>query len=151
MRDAIGGLVNIWMILIFITLVSGFMAFNINYTKAFRVKNQIITSIEKYNGNCVKDSDCYIEINTFMKNIGYSSPSISKDYEDETCYTDTNGAFCTRYIDAGTDGVDDSLDQFYYSVRTVIAIDIPIIREVMPHLDFFQVRGDTALMTTGKE
>lgn len=46
MRDAIGGVVNIQIILVFIVIVSGYLAFSVNYTKAFRVKNKIITTLE---------------------------------------------------------------------------------------------------------
>ena len=43
MRDAFGGLMNMVIIVVFLVLVSGYLAFNVNYTKAFRVKNKIIT------------------------------------------------------------------------------------------------------------
>ena len=43
MRDALGGIVNITIIVVFLVIVSGYLAFNVNYTKAFRVKNKIIT------------------------------------------------------------------------------------------------------------
>ena len=52
MRDAFGGLMNMVIIIVFLVLVSGYLAFNVNYTKAFRVKNKIITTIEQYEGNC---------------------------------------------------------------------------------------------------
>ena len=45
MRDALGGVVNLAMIVVFLVLVCGYLAFNVNYTKAFRVKNYIITSL----------------------------------------------------------------------------------------------------------
>ena len=45
MRDAIGGVVNITIIVTFLVIVSGYLAFNVNYTKAFRVKNKIITNV----------------------------------------------------------------------------------------------------------
>ena len=48
MRDAFGGIVNLSMIVIFLVLVCGYLAFNVNYTKAFRVKNYIITTMEQY-------------------------------------------------------------------------------------------------------
>ena len=58
MRDAFGGIVNISMIVVFLVIVSGYLAFNVSYTKAFRVKNKIITTIEQYEGLCDEDSDC---------------------------------------------------------------------------------------------
>lgn len=34
MRDAFGGLMNMVIIIVFLVLVSGYLAFNVNYTKA---------------------------------------------------------------------------------------------------------------------
>ena len=45
MRDAFGGIVNISMIVVFLVVVSGYLAFNVTYTKAFRMKNKIITTL----------------------------------------------------------------------------------------------------------
>ena len=47
MRDAFGGVANLVIIVVFLTLVSGYLAFNVNYTKAFRVKNKIISLYAK--------------------------------------------------------------------------------------------------------
>ena len=43
MRDSLGGAVNIIIIVVFIVIALGYMAFNVNYTKAFRMKNKIIS------------------------------------------------------------------------------------------------------------
>ena len=52
MRDAFGGVANLAIIIVFLTLVSGYLALNVNYTKAFRVKNKIISTFEQFEGNC---------------------------------------------------------------------------------------------------
>ena len=52
MRDAFGGLVNIVIIVVFIVVVSGYLAFNVTYTKAFKVKNKMISLLEQYEGKC---------------------------------------------------------------------------------------------------
>ena len=43
MRDALGGTVTLVIIVVFIVIALGYMAFNVNYTKAFRMKDKIIT------------------------------------------------------------------------------------------------------------
>ena len=43
MRDALGGSVTIVIIVVFIVIVLGYLAFNVNYTKAFRMKDKIIS------------------------------------------------------------------------------------------------------------
>ena len=47
MRDAFGGVANLVIIVVFLVLVSGYLAFNVNYTKAFRVKIKLNPLIEQ--------------------------------------------------------------------------------------------------------
>lgn len=47
------GIVNIWllgMIVVFIALFSAYIIININYSKSFKIKNEILTIIEKHKG-----------------------------------------------------------------------------------------------------
>ena len=53
MRDSLGGAVNVFIIVIFIVFALGYMAYNVNYTKAFRMKNKIVFTYEKYKGKCL--------------------------------------------------------------------------------------------------
>ena len=70
MRDAFGGVANLVIIVVFLVLVSGYLAFNVNYTKAFRVKNKIISTYEQYNGNCSNNSSpCMAQIMKYMNSI----------------------------------------------------------------------------------
>ena len=146
MRDAFGGIVNISMIVVFLVVVSGYLAFNVSYTKAFRVKNKIITTIEQYEGDCTEKDDCAGIIDTYIQNIGYSP------YED-IHVTATPG--CTRihepskngyYIErCPANGVEDN-QKVYYKVITYIDINIPIVNRVMSGLRLFEVSGNTKLI-----
>ena len=76
MRDAFGGLLNIVIIVVFMTLVSGYLAFNVSYAKAFKVKNKIISTIENYNANCDfnnPENECYIDVSEYEHTIGYQA------------------------------------------------------------------------------
>ena len=92
MRDALGGVVNIQMILVFIAVISGYLAFSVSYTKAVHVKDFIINKLEEYEG--------YDDINTniagktgvirtavsdYMNKIGYSGSGSTKSVNDSTC------------------------------------------------------------------
>ena len=79
MKDALGGIVNIWFIAVFIVIISGYLAFSIQYNKAFRMKNEIIEAIEQCDGYENGTSRlCAQEIITsYMKQIGYSVPDWS--------------------------------------------------------------------------
>ena len=50
MKDAMGGTWLTGLVIIFIALFAGFLAYSISYTKAFRTKNEIINIIEKNEG-----------------------------------------------------------------------------------------------------
>ncbi len=144
MRDAFGGIVNITIIIVFLVIVSGYLAFNVNYTKAFRVKNKIITTIEQYEGNCsMINGACDQAITNYMRDIGYS---VQTDFALDG-YTCRNG-YCIQEVTA-ENNTDDTIvfenndGKVYYKVVTVIYIDIPIINKIMPQLKVFQVSGTT--------
>ena len=143
MRDAYGGIVNLAMIVVFLVLVSGYLAFNVNYTKAFRVKNYIITSLEQYEGNCDTGSECQKKILEYINQVGYNAPNFSLDG-----FKCSHG-YCYKEYEAknSSEGVDEHQRQSYYRVVTQINIDIPIINNIMPGLKIFQIAGDTKLIT----
>lgn len=146
MRDAFGGLMNMVIIVVFLVLVSGYLAFNVNYTKAFRVKNKIITTIEQYEGVCEpgpmnSGNKCNDAIKEYMSSVGYNASNLKIDgYQ---C-ADQAG-YCIKKYDAQRDDTaNPDLDKkVYYKVTTAVVIDIPIINKIMPNLKIFQVSGTT--------
>lgn len=141
MRDAFGGLMNMVIIVVFLVLVSGYLAFNVNYTKAFRVKNKIITTIEQYEGVCEPgnpSNKCNQVIKDYMKSVGYNAGSLN--IEGYEC----NDSYCIKRMESetATENVD-LKKKVYYQVTTAIVIDIPIINKIMPNLKMFQVSGTT--------
>lgn len=144
MRDAFGGIVNLVIIVIFLVIVSGYLAFNVNYTKAFRVKNKIITTIEQYEGNCsMINGACDQAITNYMREIGYS---VETGF-NISGYECRNG-YCIQEVTAenNTDPsivLENNDGRVYYKVVTVIYIDIPILNKIMPNLKMFQVSGTT--------
>lgn len=79
MREAIGATWIFSIVIVFIVLFTGYLAFSVNYAKAFTIKDRIVDVLEKYSGPGKKnDSNSFtgpvlIEINDDMKNIRYSS------------------------------------------------------------------------------
>lgn len=149
MRDALGGVVNLAMIVVFLVLVCGYLAFNVNYTKAFRVKNYIITSLEQYEGNCDSGTACSNKIQAYIKQVGYSAPNFKLEGDKVTC----NYGYCYQEFEVSKEAdssVKESKNQVYYRVVTQINIDIPIINKIMPGLKIFQISGNTKLITPFK-
>lgn len=146
MHDAIGGVVNLVIIVVFMIIVSGYLAFNVNYTKAFRVKNKIITYFEQYEGNCTnQNSVCVKLIDDYMAKIGYDrdqnfcsiDPELSRDG-----YTCVNGFGYKKIEGINENGLSDQ-KKYYYKIVTQITIDFPIINKVMQGMKTFKIRGDT--------
>lgn len=153
MRDAYGGIVNIVIIVVFLVIVSGYLAFNVNYTKAFRTKNRIISYFEEYEGNCEVGTECAAKIKDYMGAIGYNAANISINANDYNCANSSgsnitcnclnNMGYCyVRTIVESKDGTD-VRQKAVFKIITAINIDVPIINKILPGLRTFQVSGDT--------
>ncbi|MBO4731371.1 MAG: hypothetical protein J5597_01005 [Spirochaetaceae bacterium] len=78
MRDAMGGSVALVIIVVFIVIALGYMAFNVNYTKAFRMKNKIISVYEKYEGKCEENCEKEIKDYEALKQLLCVNPTLEK-------------------------------------------------------------------------
>lgn len=147
MRDAFGGIVNLVIIVVFLVIVSGYLAFNVNYTKAFRVKNKIISTLEEYEGTCASGSACDTKILNYMKAVGYStsSPNLTgeKCIESSSVVWQCTGiGYCVCEVPVSDVNID-TKEKVYYKVVTQVNVEIPIINRIMPNLRVFSVGGDT--------
>lgn len=73
MREAIGGA---WLLSItvgLIALFTAYLAFSVNYSKAFKVKDAIVERIEKYEGFNKDDDKEMKEIREYLSKIGYNT------------------------------------------------------------------------------
>lgn len=149
MRDALGGSVNVIIIVVFIVFIMGYMAFNVNYTKAFRMKNKIIAVYEEYDGKC--DSKCEKEIQDYARSIGYY-PDTSNNFRCPKGYAARPGGsklYCLKPVDvtvrSESGSVDEKRTKTYYKIITKITISIPVLDNLVD-LNVFQVTGDTKAM-----
>lgn len=144
MKDAVGGIVNIWFIALFIVIVSGYLAFSVQYNKAFRMKNEIIEAIEQCEG---KIDDCADELITQYKiAIGYN---VASDWTFAECQT---GGNCTQgdgywIKEVPISNSSELGQQVYYTVATAVNTDIPVFRNIIPNMSIFQVSGNTRRIT----
>ena len=153
MRDALGGSVNVVIIVVFIVIVLAYLAFNVNYTKAFRMKNKIIATYEDYGGKCdgvsktggASPNSCFKEIVDYAQDVGYQPGDLN-------CASDWKKAgkyYCYKEIDVAANrhgGIDDNGNKKYYKIATKINIEIPIIQNIF-NLQMFWVTGDTKTFT----
>lgn len=162
MKEGLGNIPIITIIIVFITLVSGYLAYNVNYTKAFKMKNKIISLYEEYNGNCGNNKECLAKIQAYAKEIGYTSISLNEsDCNDARFYPQgypsgavsavakTSYGYCEYKIrkkqSSNVDIVHDLDNKCQYRILTKIDIKIPIIQNVM-NLRVLNITGDTSLL-----
>lgn len=162
MRDAIGGTFTFQIIIFFLVLVSGYLAFSVNYSKAYRAKNKVIDVYETYEGH-LENAKAQEKINTYFKQIGYNpaqqyvtaqnakcenqgSP-VGSDKSCGQCYCE-NG-YCIKVI--CDESSSDILGRKYADVTTFVSIDIPVMREIFSHISFFTVKGSSSTVTTYKK
>lgn len=137
MRDAFGGIVNIVLVAIFLVIISGILGLVVNYTKAFRMKNAVISAIEQYDGakSCFGNTSatgCSDHIKEKAKAYGYNPTELHCPSD----YTKSYDLFCYKRVNS------DSGKNYVYTIITQVDINIPIINKMMG-LSIFQVHGDT--------
>ena len=162
MRDAIGGVVNIQLILVFIAVVSGYLAFSVSYTKAVHVKDFIIDKIEQYGEAPTENETVRTEVEKYMNNIGYHGVANANVDASKYCdefSTDKEGfkplaGDTTDYVICKMEGGsiggnnvgEEPTKRNYYGVVTYITIDIPIVKNIMTSFQFFKISGKTRLI-----
>ena len=148
MRDAISGAMTLEIIVIFMIIINCYLAFSVNYTKAFRVKNEIRSIVEKNEGlTCSAMS----QINDLMLNTNYKMNPQFETWCTNNGYsvaTTNAGSFCYKYQKIDISGTSDEESLYkgaYYTIATFVNIDIPLINNVLPFTgNLFLVKGETA-------
>lgn len=129
LREAIGNSLLFNLVIVFVALVILFFVGILAYSKAYRVKNRIIETIEKY-------GDYYTaieEIETDLKTMGYSS-AFNSNCSDDNLNTSTY-KYCIYYKESGD-------SSYYYKVVTYVHFDFPIIGDFVT----FPVHGETKIL-----
>ena len=115
MKEAIGSSWMLGLAVTFIVLFTSYLAVSINYTRAFKVKNEIINIIESNQGFSQNTQN---KIKTYLDTMGYAN-------------TVTNANDCTKYGKYGAGGYCVQKNQngsgYTYKVTTFIKIELPII------------------------
>ena len=155
MKEAIGGTWLFGIVLTFIVFFTTYVSVSTNYAKAFKVKDEILLTIEHYKGVNNKTID---RINTYLKGVGYYSKGKCADNSNEKNKGYSNwegfyvggtnnksyGNYCIRrYVisDCKTGPIGHP-SSAYYQVLVFFKLDWPIIGSI------FEVRidGETSII-----
>lgn len=148
MRESIGGLWLFSIVITFIVLFVSFLAYSISYTRAFKVKNEIINYIERAEGFTVHvggqtiDNIPYEELRNMslskdktvstvdiqayvqIQNIGYNYSIANQVDCSQYGYGHNQvGGYCIKkYCPSNENG-----QKVYYKITTFIAFKIPVL------------------------
>ena len=152
MRDAIGGVFSLQIILVFVILINGYLAYSVNYTRAFRVKNEIINIVEESEG-FREGGIAATRISSLVKAAGYGLSSIQQqnvrnNNSVDGWYCNGQDGYCIKcYDNTGDDSTTSDSATYrgvYYGVKTYVNMDIPILNNIFTGLpDFLAVKGET--------
>ncbi len=150
MKDAFGGIFTLQLVVIFMIIVNTFLAFSVNYTKAFRAKNEIRSIIEKHEGltcSAMKRIQETLAKEKYSINPNVSCPSGYIRAED----AGGTARFCYRVekVDiAGTNKDDNKYKGSYYTIITYVNINLPIFDKIFAGYlgNIFKIKGETALI-----
>ena len=152
MRDAMGGTFTLSAIVIFLIIVNCFLAFSVNYTKAFRAKNEIRSIIEKNEGlgcNALHQVEDFLAKNNYRIGAPYGNWCNRNNYKIAKDKNNTP-LFCYKVEKVDITGAGNGRNTYkgaYYTIATFVNIDIPIFNRVFSQVgNLFMVRGETALI-----
>lgn len=145
MREATGTTTTMKMALAFTLLFSAFLAIAITYNKAFKLKNETLTILEKYEGVSSKSISI---INNYLKNSGYNSKGKCSsleygvtDLEKDTLEKvneNTNYYYCISYRCVDNCKINNN-NQIYYHFKLFFKFNLPYLGDITT----FNIDGET--------
>ena len=147
MRQAVGSTWILQLVIIFMLIFVAFLALSINYTKAFKTKNELVNMIEEKEGiGSSEDSGALMLINNYLSYNNYNNkgrcevdeygvssldvPIIDVAEVGEKYY------YCVKKISSSTDTLP---NRARYQIRIFFNFSLPIIGNIFT----FSVEGTT--------
>ena len=150
MRQSVGATTTFKAALIFTLIFAGFLSLAITYNRAFKLKNESLDIIEKYEG--ISNKGAYRKavniINNYLDLSGYRSKGYCDTKKHEYGVTDLKNGTLEKaeenvlyYYCISSKGKTDSPDgkQIYYNFKLFFKFNLPVFGELMN----FKVSGKT--------
>ena len=150
MKQSMSSTVTIQVIIFFILIFAAFLSLVIQYSKAYRVKNEVLMILEKYEGYTSTSSDI---IDNYLWNQSYKTTGSCSNEDGENTWYGINGtdfevartgekySFCiqeNKVVKKNKRG-DVKSTVYYYNVIFFYKFNLPIVGE----LNTFRVTGKT--------
>ena len=138
MREAVGGTWIMQIAIVFIILFAGYLAMSVNYSKAFKVKNEVVSIIVRNEG--VTD-EAHREIEEYVTNNSHYVYGACEAGHDGYPKDSTNGKYL--YCVKPTCIKNSNFEKAYYKVTVFFKLDLPYLGDIFT----FRVQGETEQVT----
>lgn len=144
MKEAFEGIVNYVFIVVFLLVVMGLLGLVVSYSKAFKMKNIIISTIEQYDGyGCGSisgidktDTACLSKIKDAASDLGYRPLTNRCSSSD---YYDVFGLYCYGITKPES-------NKEIYHIELNVDVNFPLMSDILG-LSVFKINGDTRVIS----
>lgn len=144
MRESIGTTTTLKMALAFTILFSGFLAVAISYNKVFKMKNEVMSILQKYEG---ASDDGLAIVNNYLKNNGYNIKNKCDDNEYGMLdLNDVNSYVKNSEKKYYCISCEDTQNGSYYTVKLFFRFNLPFLGD----LTTYKITGETKGIYNGK-
>lgn len=142
MRETIGTTWVFQLVLVFILIFASYLALTINYSKSFKVKNEVVSIVERYEGftnEAIKLVNNYLSANNYQATgscpDGWMGAVSLNDTSSSLVADTSTGAkyyYCV-YKDH------ENANRAYYKIKLFFKFDLPVVGQIAT----FDVDGQT--------
>jgi len=159
MREAIGGAWILSLVVVFILIFAAYLAISINYSKAFHIKDAVVSIIEKNEGHCGADASdgSRALIAEYLAAEGYRVFGNCRGDEEVHLAESTNpgrGMYCLERVETTQTHwptrpsptlipPDQRVSTGYYRITLFFRFDLPLLGNILT----FRVPGETGMIT----
>lgn len=146
MRESIGATWILQLVIVFMLIFVAFLALSVNYTKAYKIKNEVVTIIEKYEGVSSNREGSIEIINNYLRYYNYQTMgSCEEGYYGVNNLNSTNidpagrnqkYYYCVKRNDTSSDTHNDRAN---YEIITFFQFNLPFVGDLFT----FRVNGTT--------
>lgn len=152
MRQVVGGTWITQLVIVFMLIFVAFLALSINYTKAFQIKNEMLTMIEKREGISTGSDGTIALINNYLTNSGYRVTGTCKEGSYGVTSLDSTSIekvsnqgkqyyYCITKVKSPSNK--NYGDKVFYKVNIFFYFNLPVIGDIMK----FNIDGATIDIT----
>lgn len=131
MRESYGGVGLFIIVIFFLAVFSAYLALSVNYSRAFKVKDEIISIIERRKGI---NSTSISEIQEYLAEVGYRTTGTCEEGYSGYDLTSpgtvaSKPVFCVQEHRTNNE-YDGNIDSSYYDVEVFFRLEIPIFESI---------------------